>query len=445
MSTRVIIVRHGQSTYNIEQRIQGRCDKSVLTDRGRSDAEKVGAALNGISFAAIYCSPLQRAKQTAEIARAGIGSDAPELQPSELLMEVDLPLWEEMTRDEVKEKFAAEYRQWQESPETFKMMLPNGQEHFPVLSLFEQAKQFWQETISKHPNETILVVAHNGINRCLISTAVGMTPDSYQVLQQTNCGISVLNFTGGFGETVQLESVNQTTHLGIPIPLPRRDRGLRLLLVRHGETQWNRESRFQGQIDIPLNETGKEQGARAAEFLKAIPIDFAITSSLSRPKETAQIILQHHPGVELAEADELVEIGHGLWEGKLEAEIRAEYDDLLNQWKQAPETVQMPEGENLQQVWDRANAYWAEIIKTHPSPEKVLTGLVAAHDAINKVILCAVLGLRPADIWSVKQGNGGVSAIDYPEGLAGKPVVQALNITSHLSGGVLDKTAAGAL
>lgn len=444
MGTRVILVRHGQSTYNIEQRIQGRCDKSVLTERGRSDARKVGVALGGLSFAAIYCSPLQRARQTAEIARSHL-SNPPELQPSDRLLEVDLPLWEELTRDEVKAKYAAEYRQWQQQPEAFKMVLADGREHFPVLALHEQAKQFWQETIARHPNETILVVAHNGINRCLISTAVGISPANYQVLQQSNCGINVLNFTGGFGETVQLESLNQTTHLGIPIPPPRRDLGLRLLLVRHGETQWNRESRFQGQIDIPLNETGKGQGTKAAEFLKDIPIDFAITSSLSRPKETAQIILQHHPDVALEETDALKEIGHGLWEGKLEAEILAEYADLLEQWKRAPETVQMPEGENLQQVWDRANAYWAEIVRAHPSPEKLLTGLVAAHDAINKVILCAILGLRPADIWSVKQGNGGVSVIDYPDGLDGKPVLQSLNITSHLSGSVLDKTAAGAL
>ena len=444
MSTRVILVRHGQSTYNIEQRIQGRCDKSVLTERGRSDAQKVGAALASLNVAAIYCSPLQRARQTAEIVRSCL-SDPPELQPRDLLMEVDLPLWEELTKDEVKAKFAVEYQQWQQQPEAFKMLLPDGREHFPVLSLYEQAKQFWQDTIARHPNQTIVIVAHNGINRCLISSAVGISPANYQVLQQSNCGINVLNFTGGFGETVQLESLNQTTHLGIPIPPPRSDRGLRLLLVRHGETQWNRESRFQGQIDIPLNETGKGQGAQAAEFLKEIPIDFAITSSLSRPKETAQIILKYHPGIELGEADELKEIGHGLWEGKLEAEILAEYADLLEQWKRAPETVQMPEGENLQQVWDRANAYWAQIVRSHPSPEALSTGLVAAHDAINKVILCAILGLQPADIWSVKQGNGGVSVIDYPTGLEGKPVLQSLNITSHLSGGVLDKTAAGAL
>ena len=65
--TRIIIVRHGQSTYNTEKRIQGRTDESTLTEKGHSDATKVGKALNNINFNAIYSSPLQRAKQTAEI------------------------------------------------------------------------------------------------------------------------------------------------------------------------------------------------------------------------------------------------------------------------------------------------------------------------------------------------------------------------------------------
>ena len=72
------------------------------------------------------------------------------------------------------------------------------------------------------------------------------------------------------------------------------------------------------------------------------------------------------------------------------------------------------------------------------------TALVVAHDAVNKTILCHLLGLGPADIWAVKQGNGGVSVIDYGSGGQGQAVVASLNLTSHL-GGVLDRTAAGAL
>ncbi|HEY9707482.1 MAG TPA: histidine phosphatase family protein, partial [Oculatellaceae cyanobacterium] len=134
------------------------------------------------------------------------------------------------------------------------------------------------------------------------------------------------------------------------------------------------------------------------------------------------------------------------WEGKLESEIKQEYPDLLRQWQISPQTVQMPEGENLQQVWDRAVACWNGIIKSAKlSDTELKTGLVVAHDAINKVILCYVLGLSPASIWCIKQGNCAVTVIDYPHGLEKAPILEAMNITTHLSGGVLDKTAAGAL
>jgi probable phosphoglycerate mutase len=216
--------------------------------------------------------------------------------------------------------------------------------------------------------------------------------------------------------------------------------------VRHGETEWNRVSRFQGGIDVPLNENGRNQARQAAEFLKDVPIDFAVSSPMLRPKETAEIILSHHPNIKLELQDEFREINHGLWEGKLESEIRQEYPDLLRQWQAAPETVQMPEGENLQQVWDRAVAAWDAIARsTQISSTELKTGLIVAHDAINKVILCHILGLSPASIWCIKQGNCAVTIIDYPQGLEKAPVLQAMNLTTHLSTGILDKTAAGAL
>ena len=106
----------------------------------------------------------------------------------------------------------------------------------------------------------------------------------------------------------------------------------------------------------------------------------------------------------------------------------------------------MPEGENLQQVWDRGVAAWNKIVAEHSNTETPQTGLIVAHDAINKVILCHLLGLEPKNFWNIKQGNCAVSVIDYPQGASGKPVLQAINITTHLSdGNIIDKTAAGAL
>jgi probable phosphoglycerate mutase len=449
LATRVIIVRHGQSSYNSLKMIQGRCDESVLTEKGCEDAHKVGTALSSLNFDAVYSSPLQRAKNTAEVILSYLPG-SPELVTPSNLMEIDLPLWEKLHKSEVKEKFAEDYRCWKERPHELCMVIPTTEgtrEHFPVLALYEQAQQFWQEILPRHQGGTILIVAHNGINRCLLTSALGIPPAHYHSIQQSNCGINVLNFAGGWGELVQLESLNQTSHLGNPLPTPREgNQGLRLLLVRHGETEWNRVSRFQGGIDVPLNDNGRQQAQMASEFLKDVQIDFAISSPMLRPKETAEIILKSHPSVNLELQEALKEINHGLWEGKLESEIKQEYADLLHQWQTAPETVQMPEGENLQQVWDRAVACWNAIIESVELSESELkTGLVVAHDAINKVILCHVLGLTPASIWCIKQGNGAVTVIDYPHGLEKAPILQAMNITTHLSGGVLDKTAAGAL
>lgn len=444
MTTRVILVRHGQSSYNALKMIQGRCDESVLTDKGIADAKIVGQTLNGIPFAAIYCSPLQRASKTAEIIHSQL-DNAPTAIASEGLLEIDLPNWEKMLKSEVKEKYPEEYRQWHENPAEFSMVLADGTTHFPIQKLYEQAQNFWRELLAKHQNETILIVAHNGINRCLLMSAANIPPSKYQSIQQSNCCINVLNFAGQLGETVQFESINQTAHLGVKLPSYRPGHtGLRLLLIRHGETNWNREGRFQGTMDIPLNENGQAQAGKAREFLKDVEIHFGVTSPMSRPKETAEIILQAHPQVTLDTHPQLEEIGHGLWEGKLESEIEANFPGMLKQWQAQPETVQMPEGENLQQVWDRANQAWDEIVAQY-SAKSNQVGVVVAHDAINKVILCRLMGLQPKDIWAVKQGNCAVTVIDYLKGAESEPVIQAMNITSHLGFGVIDKTAAGAL
>jgi phosphoserine phosphatase len=446
--TRVIIVRHGQSTYNIEGRIQGRTDASSLTEKGQEDARKTGKALSNLAFTAIYSSPLNRAQTTAKIIYSELVEKSASIDISEHLVEVDLPLWERMLSVEVKEKFPEDYSIWKKRPHELRMVINDGQgaaEHFPVLALYAQAKEFWQEILSRHQGETILIVGHNGINRALISTALGIPPSGYHGLQQSNCGISVLNFAGGLGEPVQLESMNQTQHLGDTLPSLRPDhQGFRLLLVRHGETEWNRQGKFQGQIDVPLNDNGRSQAGKAGEFLQKVPLDFAFSSTMARPKETAEIILQHHHTINLQLLEGLREISHGTWEGKFESEIEQEFPGELERWRSVPAEVQMPEGENLQQVHERSVAAWQSILET-AEKNKLQTGLVVAHDATNKTLLCYILGLSLENFWNFRQGNGAVSVIDYPNGASGLPVLQAMNITGHLSGGVLDKTAAGAL
>jgi len=238
---------------------------------------------------------------------------------------------------------------------------------------------------------------------------------------------------------VQIQCLNNIAHLHPS--LPKKGSKKRVILVRHGETDWNKQGRFQGQIDIPLNQNGKVQAKAASKFLKDIFIQKAFSSSLSRPKETAQIILNEHPGIEISLKDNLKEIGHGKWEGKLESEINSDWPDLLKTWQTYPEKVQMPEGENIKEVSTRSIAGWIEICKELKTDE---TALVVAHDAVNKTILCHLLGLTPSEIWMIKQGNGGITVIDLSDKEGQPDQIVCLNITSHL-GGIIDSTATGAL
>jgi broad specificity phosphatase PhoE len=413
----------------------------------------VAQALGGIPFDAVWCSPLQRARKTAEIITAELQKSLPNLAPPQTtddLKEISLPLWEGMPFTDAEAQFPETFRQWRTDPANFVMALPTeggGTEDFyPIRSLYQQAARFWQALLAQHEGQTILVVAHSAINRALISTAIGLGPDHFNQLNQANCNISVLNFEGGWNGPVQVEAMNLTSHMGAPLPEIRKGhRGPRLLLVRHGETEWNRQGQFQGQIDVPLNDNGRTQAQKAAEFLKSVQIDAAYTSFMARPKETAEIILQHHLGLELHTVTDLQEISHGEWEGLYEADIETNYPGMLHQWQTAPETVQMPEGENLQQVWHRSILAWKQIVAAHSGGDEVQTVLVVAHDAVNKALLCHLVGLGPESFWRFKQGNGAVSVIDYPNGIDSPPVLNAANITIHLSGSVLDKTAAGAL
>jgi len=450
VSLRILLVRHGLSSFNLEHRIQGRDYLSSLTEEGVKQALATGEALRDLSLTAAYSSPLRRAHDTATALLAAHGGGL-EPQLDDDLLEVDLAPWSGLLSSDVRERFPEAHHTWTHHPELLQLQRADGSTYAPIPELMAQAQRFVARLLEHHDPaasapQTVLVVGHNAILRCLLLSLLSLPASGFRRLRLDNASLSVLNLTAeeGGGVSVQIESLNGTTHLHSEVcasTLPAKGPGPRLLLVRHGETDWNRQGRFQGQIDIPLNSNGHAQAAAAGRFLSRVGFDRAYTSSMSRPRQTAEGILNHHPGVPLTSVSDLVEIGHGEWEGCLEQEIAASWGPLLAAWKQAPETVQMPEGETIHDVWDRSLRGWNSIAASLHADE---TALVVAHDAVNKTILCALLGLSPADIWAVKQGNGGVTVIDYPHGPDQPPVVVCLNQTAHL-GGVLDRTAAGAL
>ena len=129
---------------------------------------------------------------------------------------------------------------------------------------------------------------------------------------------------------------------------------MRILLARHGETPWNAEGRYQGQIDIPLSPVGEGQARALGARLGDVRIDRAVASPLTRAKTTAEFALGDARHALLATDAGLMEIGHGEWEGLLASEIRERDPDRLQAWREAPDTVLMPGqgGESLQDVLD---------------------------------------------------------------------------------------------
>ena len=175
---------------------------------------------------------------------------------------------------------------------------------------------------------------------------------------------------------------------------------MKILLARHGETPWNAAGRYQGQIDIPLSEAGEVQAAKLGDRLRDVTITRAVSSQLVRARSTAEAALGENRKHILRIDPRLQEIAHGDWEGLLAQQI-AERDPVTCQaWRDAPQTVQMPQGENLQQVLDRA---WEGLAAACEGLGADDTLLIVAHDAVNRVLLCRILGLGLDRLWSFRQ------------------------------------------
>ena len=201
---------------------------------------------------------------------------------------------------------------------------------------------------------------------------------------------------------------------------------LRIILVRHGETKWNIEGRYQGQEDTELSERGVTQGHMLAEGLRDIPIDRCISSPLQRSYMTASFCAELH-GLTVSTDARLEEINHGDWEGRLADEIQAKYPVEFAQWHKTPEVVTMPGqgGENLEAVRRRVRAAFDEYAERYDGE----TVLVAAHDAVNKAIICDLMGSDMSHFWQVKQDN---TCINVMECQAGSWRVVLLNSTNHM-------------
>jgi probable phosphoglycerate mutase len=148
----------------------------------------------------------------------------------------------------VRQQFPDSHRVWSDQPHEFRMSAKSRATFFPVRELFEQASRFWQDFLGLHSRQTVALVTHGGTARALISTAVGIRPEHFHSLQQSNCGISILEFPPS-GSTAQIEALNLTAHLAERMPKLKRGRqGTRIILVAC-DSRWQDPAHLAGMLD----------------------------------------------------------------------------------------------------------------------------------------------------------------------------------------------------
>lgn len=377
-STRVILVRHGRSTFNEQGRYQGSSNESVLTETGQAAALQVGILLKDLSINAIYASPLKRVEQTVNAIWNALQVERHSIpiHVTRQLREIDLLAWEGLPFKFVQEQFAEAYDCWKQRPHEFQIaaFAPTKEPptpFFPVLDLYDRAQQFWQTVLPQHVGQTLLIVSHGGTNHALISTALGLSAAQHHTLQQSNCGVSVLEFPpdslNQITDQVTLRSLNLTHHLGETLPkLKEGKQGLRLLLV-------------------PAV-AGVESIKPLAERLKTTSIHFSLSPNFDSAQNAVHILLCHHPAT---------------------VQIQTLPEDFASLWQQT--------------LTDR---------RTH-TPELV-TGLVVALPETIQHLLVQAIGLNQEHRHLSLQ-PGTLSILHYPS-TAQLPILQALNFGGSITG-----------
>ncbi len=176
-----------------------------------------------------------------------------------------------------------------------------------------------------------------------------------------------------------------------------------LMLIRHGETEWNKEEIYRGWAEVELNENGMTQAKLLADYLADIRITAIYSSPLKRALKTTEIIASRH-AVNVETAPELKDLNYGEWQGLSHDQVKEKYQALLTEWQKSPQQVTLPGGESLGEVRERT----MKLLEKGITEGKKIVALVT-HRVPIKVLICALLGLDNSHFWNIKIDNCGIT------------------------------------
>ncbi|PHU15789.1 2-carboxy-D-arabinitol-1-phosphatase [Capsicum chinense] len=440
---RVVLVRHGQSTWNAEGRIQGSSDFSVLTSKGESQAETSRQMLIDDSFDVCFSSPLRRSKRTAEIIW---GTREEEIITDSDMREIDLYSFQGLLKHEGKAKYGDAFRQWQIDAPNF---IIDG--HYPVRELWARAKSCWDK-ILVHESKSVLVVAHNAVNQALVATAIGLGTEYFRILLQSNCGVSVLDFTPqpeGGTPNICLNRLNQTP--GSPVAVGSsagRKTSKRIVLVCHGVSESNLESNMPYTGNGPLNMLGNIQAQKIAELLLDLKVNTVVSGNKMASAETAEIITKVQEAADCLGADCIPRYVETKQIPDLDVE------SILTQSKKARDMLLISltesDASGLQNVpsgWlsrleddvttslgNQSGKAWkhllSELSKGSDGQDNIV--IAVGHPALHIAMMGHCLNLTKEWLGSFHLNAGSISVIDFPDGPSGRGVIRCINYTAHL-------------
>lgn len=185
-----------------------------------------------------------------------------------------------------------------------------------------------------------------------------------------------------------------------------------LLLIRHGQTDWNLQGRYSGQSDIPLNQTGRDQACVTADALAQKPPDVIYSSDLLRARETAQLIARACNLPVYTDA-RLREIHQGVWEGMHFDDIKSRFAERFSQRQADPLAVAAPGGETVGQVRERVLAAVRDIVQRHPHGRVA----VVAHGLALALVKAEATNHPVEQVWDLIPQNCLVEELNVPGSL----------------------------
>ena len=201
-----------------------------------------------------------------------------------------------------------------------------------------------------------------------------------------------------------------------------------IIIIRHGETEWNKTGCFQGHSDVPLSAEGRAQAAMLGENLAVDHVDMIYASDLTRAMETAAPLAQRF-GLEVISDPQLRELNFGAWEGRNFNDVNAENPNAMKNFYTDPEQADIPESEPFPEFQRRIAGRVREIV----AQERGKRIVIVSHGASIRILLADILSMPIRSIWHLSQLNTAVNKIRFEDD--GFAVVTLMNDTSHLRAG----------